>query len=242
MRIGWLSYKGTPTTSFGSHTTGMNVHNAAERDVTTYQIAGRNGDLVVDNGRYKNIEITYPCFTMNLSANEQGIRNHFGYDDGSYGILTDSYDTTHFRKARHIGEIEFEPVRPNAANYELTFDCDPRRFLNSGTSSISVSGSATLTNPTSFDAKPLITVSGITEGAEIEFLGDTTYTLVATDDYADALVIDCETQNIYDSVTMENKNSLFTVSDFPVLSPGSNTITITGTVTSCSIVPRWWEL
>ena len=33
--------------------------NMPERDVDTYEVPGRNGDLIVDNGRFQNIDIAY---------------------------------------------------------------------------------------------------------------------------------------------------------------------------------------
>lgn len=241
MSTGTITWNGTTSISLGVYVSGTNAHNAAEADMTAYQIPGRNGDLVVSNNRYKNITVTYPAFIPHsLATNEQGIRNWLrGSND--YEELTDTYDTSHFRLARTIGELAFQPVRPDAANFEITFDCMPQRFLTSGTSPVTLSSTTVVTNPTAFDAKPIITLTSIAASAEIEFNGSVAMT--ATTSYQNTVIIDCETQNIYDSVTLDNKNSLFDVSDgFPVLSPGSNTITVTGTVSSASMQPRWWEL
>lgn len=245
---GWLEYDGVDSLSLGFYTTGTGTHNAPERDVTVFSIAGRNGDLVVDNGKYKNIEVTYPCFTMDLAGNEQDIRNHFAAYS-SYFVLADSYDPDHFRLARPVGGIEFEAVRPNAANFELTFDCDPRRYLTTGLVWTTITGGVlTMTNPTSFGARPLFRISGIAVGTEIAFTdlaSGNVVTFTATAARSGQTYIDCETQNIYGiNLGMNvNLNSLFEVDgEFPVFGGSANRIEITGTYSSAAVRPRWWEL
>lgn len=241
MSTGKITWNGHDSTEFGAYVSGTNAHNAAEADMTAYQIPGRNGDLVISNNRYKNIVVTYPAFIPHsLSGNEQALRNWLRSSNG-YERLDDTYDTTHFRLARTIGELVFDPVRPNAANFEIAFDCYPQRFLTSGTSPVTISSTTVVTNPTGYEAKPLITVTSIAASAVIEFNSD--ITLTATTSYANTVIIDCDAQNIYDSVTLGNKNSLFSMPDgFPVLRTGSNTITVTGSISSVSMEPRWWEL
>ena len=242
MKTGTINFNGHASNEFGVYVSGTNAHNAAEADMITYSIAGRNGDFVVSNGRYKNIKVSYPAFVARgFGTNEQAIRNWMRKTN-FYAELSDSYDTSHFRLGRAIGELVFEPVRPDAAQFEMEFDCYPQRFLTAGTSPLTISGTTVVTNPTDYDAKPLITVSSIAASTEIEFAGDKTITITATTSYAAEVIIDCETQNVYDASTFENKNDLFDLPDgFPVLNSGTNTITVTGTA-NCSMKPRWWEL
>ena len=243
----WVNFAGFVTDTMGVYPTGKNAHNAAERDVTTFQIPGRNGDLIVDNGRYKNIEITYPCFVMGLAANEQKIRDVYGVQRNGYDFLEDSYDTTHFRRARHIGEIEFEPFRGDAANFDLVFDCDPRRFLNIGEDEQTFTSNVwSDTNPTWYPAKPVVYLDTVGNGLKLDFYDDDsgrTITMTATTSFAGEAIIDCELQDVYDPNTGDNLNYLFTLSgDFPELGAGFNSVTITGTYSTASIKPRWWEL
>ena len=244
MKTGTITWNGKNSlTDLGVYVSGPGAHNAAEADVTAYQIPGRNGDLIVSNNRYKNIAVTYPAFIpWDFSTKEQGVRNWLRSSNG-YETLEDTYDTSHFRLGRPVGEVVFTPERPDAATFEIAFDCMPQRFLTAGTSPVTITSTTVVTNPTDYDAKPLITVSSIAASAEIQVIGDDTFTLTAATSYANTVVIDCETQNIYDSVTLDNKNDLFSMPDgFPVLTPGANTITVTGSVTSVSMEPRWWEL
>lgn len=247
MRTGTLTWSGyNSLKDFGVYISGAGEHNAAEADVTVYQIPGRSGDLIIPNGRYKNIEVRYPAFIAHgFAVKEQGVRNWLR-SAVNYRDLTDTYDQTHFRKARPTGELEFSPVRPDGANFEIVFDCDPRRFLVSGDSFATITGGSwSDDNPTEFDARPQIAVGDPENGMEIEVTdGDgrvTTFT--ATDDHVGLVIIDCETQDIYDDSTLANLNSLFTISgDFPSLSAGTNLITLTGNYSAASVRPRWWEL
>lgn len=247
MRTGTLTWSGyNSLKDFGVYISGAGEHNAAEADVTVYQIPGRSGDLIIPNGRYRNIEVRYPAFIAHgFAVKEQGVRNWLR-SAVNYRDLTDTYDQTHFRKARPTGELEFSPVRPDGANFEIVFDCDPRRFLVSGDSFATITGGSwSDDNPTEFDARPQIAVGDPENGMEIEVTdGDgrvTTFT--ATDDHVGLVIIDCETQDIYDDSTLANLNSLFTISgDFPSLSAGTNLITLTGNYSAASVRPRWWEL
>lgn len=249
MSTGSITWNGFSSTDFGVYVSGTNAHNAAEADVTAYEVPGRNGNLIISNNRYKNIEVSYPAFIpASFAVNEQGIRNWLR-QTGHYLELRDTYDTTHFRLAHPVGELVFTPARPNAANFEIVFDCDPRRFLNSGDTDVEILNGYddSLENPTQYTARPFFTVEGVTNGLEIEVADSTSskvYTLTATDDYSGTVVIDSETQNIYNPSTGANLNELFDLSDgFPEITDSAAvTITITGAYTAAYITPRWWEL
>lgn len=248
MSTGTLTFDGyNSLTDFGVYISGPGAHNAAEADVTAYQIPGRNGDLIISNNRYKNIEVTYPAFIPHgFAAKEQAVRNWIKRAV-NYRELSDTYDPTHFRKARPTGELEFSPVRPDGANFEIVFDCDPRRFLLAGEADQTFTNDTWGDdNPTGFTAKPLLIVSGIASGLTLYFYDDEsgrTRTLTATAAHAGDVVIDCETQDIYDDSTLDNLNTLFTLSgDFPELGGGFNSVTISGQYSAAIIRPRWWEL
>ena len=49
---------------FGVYISGKRVFDAPERDTESIKIPGRNGELTVDNGRYNNLELTYPAFII----------------------------------------------------------------------------------------------------------------------------------------------------------------------------------
>ncbi len=244
MKIGTLTFHGKTSSSYGMIVSGAGTFNPAEPDKTAYSVPGRNGDIIQDNHRFKNIDVTYPAFiAKQFQSQVQNIRSWiYGSGTESYAELTDNFDTTHFRYA--IGKsVNFEPVWENtAANMSITFNCKPQRFLTSGTSYSMISSGGTLANPTQFTSKPIIQVRGVTNGATITFSNagmGVTGTMTATDDEAGIVFIDCEKMCIYDSGD-NMRNGLFSGDFFEIL-PGTTTVTHSG-FTYVRIAPWWWEL
>lgn len=132
-KIHTLTYNGTKSSDLGVFVTGSGSFDAAELDVDKYEIPGRNGDLILSNNRYKNIEITYPAFIPKAFMDKaQNVRNWLR-SSRVYARLEDTYDTDHYRLGIPTGVQSFEPANRNdGANFEMTFDCKPQRFLKSG--------------------------------------------------------------------------------------------------------------
>ena len=85
-----------------------------------------------------------------------------------------------------------------------------------------------VTNPTPFEARPLLTVSGV---GEITINGKSIQILESVSDFE----IDCETMEAED-------NSKIYCMDFPELSGGENKIVGYGSITALTVTPRWWTL
>lgn len=132
-KIHTLTYNGTKSSDLGVFVTGSGSFDAAEFDVDKYEIPGRNGDLILSNDRYKNIEITYPAFIPKAFMDKvQNVRNWLR-SSRVYARLEDTYDTDHYRLGIPTGVQSFSPENRNdGANFEMTFDCKPQRFLKVG--------------------------------------------------------------------------------------------------------------
>ena len=238
MKIGKVTYNGTASDTLGIFISGSGSYNAAEDDLTAYSIPGRNGDLFIPNNRYKNIEVVYPAFIPNDFENRvQAVRNWLR-SAKNYAKISDNYDTNHYRMGIGVGIVAFTPAQENvAANFQITFNCKPQRFLNSGDTALTPTSGSTISNGYIYTALPLIEFTNPTSSATIT-IG--TRTLTATAAYTGTVYVDCETRNIYSGAN--NLNNYFSVTgDFPQLAPGNNTITFSG-VTSLKVYPRWWEL
>lgn len=93
---------------------------------------------------------------------------------------------------------------------------------------------AQITNPTLFDAKPLLRVYGTgTLG-----IASSTITISSADVYTD---IDCELMDCYKGSANKNAYVSFSSNDFPVLKPGSTGFTFSG-ITQVDITPRWFSV
>jgi len=129
-----LIYGDIDTADYHIGISGGGTYAAPERDVTRYEIPGRNGDLVVDNGRYKNIEVTYPSFiARRFKAEVENFRSALMRKRG-YQKIEDTYHPGEYRMGYFAGMFEPETVGAynNSARFDLRFSCKPQRFLKSG--------------------------------------------------------------------------------------------------------------
>lgn len=88
-------------------------------------------------------------------------------------------------------------------------------------------------NPTLFDARPLLVVTGT---------GNLTVNGVQIAISKTPTTIDCEAMEAYNGTTSRNGDIVLTPNQFPVLKPGSNTITLGAGITKVEITPRWWRI
>lgn len=151
--------------AYGVYITQEAAYNAPERDVDVYEIAGRNGAYVLDNGRFRNITVTYKCgialdSETDFASAIRLFRNALASQAGKYVRLTDEYNPNEFRQAAFLGGIEVEMADKRAGEFTVSFDCKPQRFLTSGEASATVTSGGTVTNPTLFESRPLLQVWG----------------------------------------------------------------------------------
>lgn len=233
--MSYLIYDNTPSYTYGIMISGEGTFDAPERDRSYISIPGRNGQFVIDNGRYTPITVIYPAFVMdNLMANDAAIRAWLlGPKD--FVRIEDSYHPEEYRRGIYTGGVNFSPTAWNQhAEFKMSFRCDPRRFLKSGETVVAMEKDGSIVNPTGFDALPLIQVAG--SGVGTLTIGGT---MIALKDLSGHITIDSEIQDAYYGA--QNLNSCMT-GDFPSLGPGSSTVTWSGGITDVSITPRWWQI
>lgn len=159
-----LTFDGEDSRDYGVYITGQAVFNAPEREVEMISIPGRNGQFALDKGRFENIEVTYPAgIFANTEADfaeaVSNFRNLLCSKRG-YVRLQDEYHPDEYRMAIYKSGLELENVALKAGEFEITFDCKPQRYLTSGESAVTVTNGGVITNPTLFDAQPLLQLSG----------------------------------------------------------------------------------
>lgn len=225
------AYSATPT---GSGTFG-----APARDVEAIEVPGRNGDIVIDHGRYSNIEVVYPCFiNRNFAQNYQGLKSFLTSRIG-YKRLEDDYHPGYYRMAYFASGIEPDMRTLNrAGSFELVFSCKPQKYLTSGETPVAMSASGAIFNPTLFEAKPIITVTGTAGGSGTISIGGKTLTISYI---VNGMVLDSDEENARSADHASNYNN-YVSGEFPVIPGGSQTVTITGAISALSIVPNWWEI
>ena len=252
----------------GIYITGQAVYNAPERAVDMISIPGKNGAIALDQGRFENIEVTYPAGAFGASQEEfaakiRAFRNILA-SRYSYVKLFDTYHPDEYRLGLYKSGLEVSPAAiSKAGEFEITFDCKPQRFLLSGEDPIGAyellpltdnhkepivtetdeiievkSARKKIQNPTMFDSKPLIKVIGYGTFA----IGDSTITITGVANQV--IFIDCESMEIYKKVggVITPASSLVSMSgaNFPVLPPGESGLSRSSTIQDFSIIPRWW--
>lgn len=232
----YFTFNGVDSRSFGVYISGSGTFSAPRREYNMVPIPGRNGDLVGNEKRFENLELTYPAFIyVNFKQNIRDFRNYLLSLVG-YQRLIDSYHPDEFRMALYEGEFEPDVESKNdAGKFDIVFNCKPQRFLLSGEQVTTLTADGTITNPTRFNSQPLLRVYGTgTLGVNGDFIR-----IYQALDYTD---IDCEMMDCFRGSVNKNRVVSFTNYNFPVLEPGTNYFSLGTGITKVEITPRWWRL
>lgn len=237
-KLSYLYYKGVNSLDLSLLIKSKGSWIAAERDKTYVSVPGRNGDLIQDNGRYKNVTIPYTLALLRKDVRSFAdlvakIKEWLAIGAG-YGELWDSYDSRYFRYAAVDGSVNVtEEQLETTGSLAVNFNCKPFRYSFEGQNTILIPAAGlTLYNPENIASKPYIKIYG--SGTVSVSINNVTLTISNVSGYVE---IDSETQNVYTGSTLKNNNT--TGSTFPTLTPGDNSISFTGNVTGAEIVPRW---
>ena len=241
--MGVIIFNGIPSTNYGIHVETPPVYATPERDYGVVHIPGRNGDLVIDNGSYKNVTRKYSISVGEIDGNFTTLAagvSEWLHSASGYARLEDSYEPDYFRLAYYVADAEMENLFHQAGKMSIEFNCKPARFLKAGERAVPFTTAGSISNPTFQKSFPKLTV--VVSGSGTLTIGDQTITISGLTN-STRMVIDSELQDIYEEGSLTNLNSKVSFSDgFPLLSPGVNTITFTGSITSVEVIPRWWIL
>lgn len=211
---------------------------SAERDVESVSIPGRSGDLLIDNGRYKNVSAAYSVsllaapteFAKKLDAIAAWLNSA-----AEYRVLTDTYDPDYFRHARFSGKLSVSNVLRQIGRTTVTFDCKPYKYSFAGQSAVVIGTSGTVRNPEAQASEPHIKITG--NGDITLTVNEHVFELYGVDG---EIEIDSELCAAYRGKALQNDKIGF--SRFPELLPGDNSIAAVGDVEAISITPRWRKI
>jgi phage-related protein len=222
---------------FNVYISDAGVYGIAEKDVEAVSVKGRNGDLLIDNGRYKNKKMSYPAIIVEeFDKNFTALVNYLVSQQG-YFKLQDSFHPDYYMFARYIGGTDPKRVVTDGkqGTFVLEFERKPQKYMVEGDEiKTFTSNSATLYSEYNHEAKPLIRAYGTgtftINGVSLQITSASSYT-----------DIDCELEECYKDTlaTNCNGNVVLTNNKFPSLKMGANTITKSG-ITKLEIKPRWW--
>ncbi len=236
--IPFFTFAGRPSYDFGIHISGEAIYKAPERNYTKQEVPGRNGDLLIDLGNFKNIPISYPAFITNELPEKINDFFNFAGSFTGYERLEDTYYPEEFRLAHYAGgaEAETEGHKNRSGKFTISFDCKPQRFLKSGEKTATFNSAGALINPTRFNSQPKIRAYGSGNGSI--GIGDYTIAITSLASYMD---IDCEMMDAYKGTLNCNSQVTFSA-DAIFMIPGSNGVNFSGGITKLEIIPRWYKI
>lgn len=211
--------------------------------VNTIKVPGRNGDLHIYDGSYENRTGSCTAFVYhpdNVKAEMAKVQQWLLGGMGYRRLVTDE-DQEHFLLARVTNGADVAARINKIAPFAIRFDCMPQRYLTAGETPIEIKNASVVKNPTSYDAAPLYEITGdgtVTIGVNGDSL---TVSDLGVYIYPRTIYYDAETGNAYTPEDANANSRVATVGEMK-LRGGDNAITITGSVESVKIVPRWWEL
>lgn len=243
MGLNSLTFGSVVSSDHGVYILSDSVFNAPRRVYNMIDVPGRNGQLAIDENRYENIEVTYPAYVEASNFTEfrnkvAEVRNAFMAQTG-YQRLADTYHPDEYRLGIYHDDFDIDVKKfLHIGEFDLTFDCKPQRFLTSGETSIIFTSAGSITNPTRFDAKPLLKVTGYGT------LGVGNRSVVITGTAGQVIYIDCEIMEAWEmngsAIIPRNDYVQYVGNKFPVLASGVNGISISGHITKVEVTPRWW--
>ena len=235
---GLIVFGGESSADYGMVVAEAPAFERPARKQTVYKVPGRNGSVIIQQDAWEDIGRSYNVWLADskdkdlislVNAFEAWLNSQNGYVR-----LEDSFEPDTFRLAYYSGGDSVTNKLMLAGEATLRFTCRPERFYKTGELAIAITNGSKIYNKTRFASKPLIHIEG--SGAVAVSVEGVTITATLTD----YIYIDCETMNAY-RLPAENKNADIGGS-FPLIKPGVNSVGITGSVTSCTVVPRFFTI
>lgn len=233
--INYFTYDGVSSRDFDVYISGHDTFDSPVRAYNLISVPGKNGDDVGIEKRFQNVTLIYDAFIYHdFKRNSEGLRN-FLLSRFGYKRLVDTYHPDEFRLAICDTALNFSTTPDNrAAEFQITFNCKPQRYLFSGEQVKTLTASGKIENPTQFPARPLLRVYGTGTFT----IGNISVQITSANEYTD---IDCEIMEAFKAGVSCNGNVVINGRDFPALEPGLNNIVLDG-ITQVDITPRWWIL
>lgn len=251
-----FTFNGTNSLEYGVFITDKNSYNRPERDISFISVPGRNGDLIIDNGRYKNVNIKYGLRMVvphiywpyeNISPAIDTVVNWLS-PTTNYYKLTDSYNPDYYRYACITSALTFNQKHSDIVDFSVTMSAKPYKYRHDGNTATTITSTTTLYNNENAAALPLIRLYSSDEynqktesqkqTTSVSFvINGTVFPVYNVNTYVD---IDSELMSVYKSNT--NMNKYYTITNFPVLGQGASTVGLVSNAKKIEIIPRWRAL
>lgn len=229
----WMKFAGKRNDELDVRMLSMPTRPHPARKGTLIDVPGRNGKLFIDEGAYDRVLVSIRLIAVGDNIDEVN-----GWLNGKGELIFGDAPNRVYR-AMVTKEFTMNSYNPRLRGQEFTatFDCEPFKYFINSEPLPPITAPGIVTNPGSVYAEPKITVTG-----SGDFLLVVNGFIIEGSDVEDGAIIDSEAQEVFqlDGLTTYNRN--FSISEFPLLSPGGNAISWTGDITKIEIEPRWRSL
>lgn len=232
VNMGYFIYDDVDTRDYDVQVYFKSVDSTPKRVGSFVSIPNRNGAFFVDEGRYEDMPHSYDIIALDPEEGKN-IINAIARKTGHHR-LEDSFNQDEFYQAIFVSAVEVRTETDRQyLKYALTFTRKPQRFLKSGETPVSVTSGDTLTNPTLFDAKPLIKFNSSGADGSISIGDRNIGVLSAALGIAnlDLSVQKAQTSNPLDYVVIRN-TSIYNAGDPITIKGGTALFTLVNRVTS----------
>ena len=235
----YLVFNGVSSIDYGALIFPKEIDNAPKRDIESIKVPGRNGDIIIDNGRYENVTQSYTGVIHDDEKFDEYINalRAVIFESAGYKRLEDSFKPDEYRMAYFDGDFTPDVIRlwRKMGKFELLFNCKPQRYLKLGEIAKEFTAGGSLLNPSVFSARPFLRVYGYGQ------LTIGNYAITIAQHSRSYIDIDCERMDAY--YGGQNCNNLISMSsEFPVLEKGVSVISFAQTISKVRITPNWWIL
>lgn len=228
---------------------------APEPRVATESVPGRNGDVHIFDGSYKNrTAYLRGCLYEGYVKGAFDVFNEWLFAKQGYLRLETADDPGHFMMARVANGSSVLTRANKVAPVDVKFDCKPQRFLTNGETVSTVykadANPTLLNNYTKYYSKPLIKINYTVSTGTGQILIDREDGMITVQvatlklaNFGTTVYYDAEidtTYNDYGGGT--SYDDVISYDKDIELAPGANNIAVAGDIDSIEITPRWWVL
>jgi phage-related protein len=216
---------------------------APARKVSWKSVYGTDGDVPFDEGAYSNTSLDLAFFIDgdDLISDRQKFYNLLD-GRGMYKSFIPYFDPDKIYRVMLSDKISFHNQHFYGERQQATakFTVKPYKYLIDSPPVVSTNKSISVNNPTNYVSQPIIIVNG-TGAVTLTVNGKPFY----IKNVIDTITLSCERQAAYQELVpgfLTPMNHQIASRDYPVLKPGANQITATGSVTQIYVEPRWRSL
>lgn len=193
-------------------------------------VIGRSGALTTLEGLdvYDDVQLSVECFVRN----ENRIAEIGAWLRGGGALELGNRPGGHY-DARVINQIPFEQVMRGRSNrtFAAVFRCKPFWYVDGVAKITRTTSGGTITNPGNVHSQPIITITG--NGDIGLMIGQQIVELIGVNG---SITLDGPLMEAYKGTTAQNDKM---IGEYPILTPGVNGVSWSGTVTKVEITPNW---